>query len=558
MSAPTDADVHGNTIPSKPTLSSEAPSLDPKGASEDGQDVKVGSASDDAAAWAPRPVKQRRSGLCGWFQELYAHFGMFVPLTVLVYGVNQSVSASIGSFALRFYMQDVLGLDGATMGRLKTAGSLPWNLKPLIGMISDAMPLCGYHRRSYMILAACFGIFGYILLGIMALPGLALVGALVAINFAISTSDVIVDSKGAELSRDQPRYASDLQSLMWGTAAFFSIVASGIQGVLVQWFTPQKVFLGLSFLPVVGALLPAARGWLAEPRRPCKLQLGVFRQHPQVTALAFFISLQSLMLSMVQVLVSDAWVRAAITAAAGLAVTITSFWALNRITPYLGRTALFICLRFFLQPGLGEAMFVWSTKSPDGPRLQAWQLGFVDCFGALGLLLGVVLYNRHLTGCSYRRIFLVIQLTFFFSQLLEVLLVLRWNRALGIPDIFFLVGDDTFALMASRMFSVVFSVLASKVCPVNLEATLFAVLMAIANFGWAVSNFLGVALCEAWGLVDGNFDQLPEAVLTKALTRLLPIPLILLTPTFTPQDPVPTNLKPEVEESQEMMEEEKA
>ena len=45
---------------------------------------------------------------------------------------------SIGSFALRFYMQDVLGLDGATMGRLKTAGSLPWNLKPLIGMISAA------------------------------------------------------------------------------------------------------------------------------------------------------------------------------------------------------------------------------------------------------------------------------------------------------------------------------------------------------------------------------------------------------------------------------------
>ena len=31
-----------------------------------------------------------------------------------------------------------------------------------------------------------------------------------------------------------------------------------------------------------------------------------------------------------------------------------------------------------------------------------------------------------------------------------------------------------------------------------------------ASRGWAVSNFLGVALCEAWGLVDGNFDQLPE------------------------------------------------
>ena len=39
------------------------------------------------------------------------------------------------------------------------------------------------------------------------------------------------------------------------------------------------------------------------------------------------------------------------------------------------------------------------------------------------------------------------------------------------------------ARLVRGMFSVVFSVLASKVCPVNLEATLFAVLMAIANFG---------------------------------------------------------------------------
>ena len=35
--------------------------------------------------------------------------------------------------------------------------ALPWIIKPVYGILSDAVPLLGYHRRSYLII---FGILG--------------------------------------------------------------------------------------------------------------------------------------------------------------------------------------------------------------------------------------------------------------------------------------------------------------------------------------------------------------------------------------------------------------
>ena len=47
-----------------------------------------------------------------------------------------------------------------------------------------------------------------------------------------------------------------------------------------------------------------------------------------------------------------------------------------------------------------------------------------------------------MTNWSFRRIFVTAQLAYFFTQLLEVVLVMRWNLVIGIPDFLFLVGDD--------------------------------------------------------------------------------------------------------------------
>ena len=112
--------------------------------------------------------------LAGWFQMLYANFGTFVPLAMLAYGLQQSCARSTQEFAYKYYMMDELKLDGATIGRLLTTSMMPWNLKPVLGMLSDAVPLCGFHRTSYLVIMCVLCILMYLCLGFFALSTLGL------------------------------------------------------------------------------------------------------------------------------------------------------------------------------------------------------------------------------------------------------------------------------------------------------------------------------------------------------------------------------------------------
>ena len=66
-----------------------------------------------------RSASSKLCAPCSWLSELYAVFGKFIPVVVLTYGVTQAIpNAMAHSFAMKFYMKDILGLDGATMGRM--------------------------------------------------------------------------------------------------------------------------------------------------------------------------------------------------------------------------------------------------------------------------------------------------------------------------------------------------------------------------------------------------------------------------------------------------------
>jgi len=450
---------------------------------------------------------------------------------------------------MRYYMMDILQLDGATMGRYKTASSLPWNIKPCLGLLSDTLPLFGFHRTPYLVLAGLCGVIAYSILGLVPLAALATVPLFFLVNVSVSAPDVLIDASTAELSKGAPARASDLQSLSWGALSIGGMVACGTKGPLKELLGSKGLFLVL-VLCSLSLLVPSLLRVLPERRLPrehyFRPQLVTLTRHSGISALAAFMSALAVSLSVLQVVISDAKIRGAVTLSCGILLAIGLYVVLKRVSPVLARTALFIFLKNCSQPGLGEAMFVWLTKYPGGPRFRPAVLGWIDCFGSVSLLLGVIIYNKYLTTVSYQRIFLMAQLALVLSNVFDYVLVQRWNLAMGIPDVVFMIGDDAFTAVMGRFITMPMMVLASKVCPDNIEATLFAMLMSLANFGGSVSEFFGVTLCEAFGIVNDNFDHLPAAIVTKALTRLLPIPLIfLLVPNLTPSDPVPTEVSKE-------------
>ncbi|CAE7236257.1 unnamed protein product [Symbiodinium natans] len=479
--------------------------------------------------------------LVGWFQMLYATFGSFMPLAMLSYGLQQSFARNSQDFACKYYMMDELKLDGATIGRLHTAALMPWNLKTVLGMLSDSVPLFGFHRTSYLVIMCSLCILMYLWIGFFALSTSALLVCMTCINLGIAMSDLVLDATAAGLAKQHPAEACDLTTSFRVSQALCGMASSGLKGVLVASIGPRSTVM--SNIPCSFAVLfPALRRWLPEERLPaacCSFKPEKLSRNSNLAAAAIFLAIVAVALSLTQIFMQDWRARATVICCCGILVLWISYSGLRSISSCLSNTASLLFLRTFLQPGLGESMFVWMSKADNGPKFTPQLLGMADCFGFVGLFLGVLFFNRFLRRWKYRSIFLLGQSLLIVSQFLDLILVMRWNKVLGVPDLLFYLGDETFDQAVTKTLYLPLAVLAYKVCPSNLEATMFAMLMTTQHIGMDCGKYLGVALAEFWGIVDGNFDYLPHGVISKAVIRLLSLPfIVILAPTVTPDDPI--------------------
>ena len=122
-------------------------------------------------------------------------------------------------------------------------------------------------------------------------------------------------------------------------------------------------------------------------------------------------------------------------------------------------------------------------------------------------------------------------------NLTDVVLVKRWNIAIGIPDEVVILGDCALSPMARRFYIMPLYILAAKVCPSGAEATVFAILTALGNFGTSVSVYFGSLVLQFFDIRDGNYKHLVLVICLKCASRLLPLLLIpLLVPPGAPYE----------------------
>jgi len=77
-------------------------------------------------------------------------------------------------------------------------------------------------------------------------------------------------------------------------------------------------------------------------------------------------------------------------------------------------------------------------------------------------------------------------------------------------------------------------VLAARLCPEGMEATLFATLMSVSNGGSVVGGLLGAGLTQLFGITKDRFDNLAALIILCNLSSLLPLPLLGLLPGGNP------------------------
>lgn len=113
---------------------------------------------------------------------------------------------------------------------------------------------------------------------------------------------------------------------------------------------------------------------------------------------------------------------------------------------------------------------------------------------------------------------------------MQVILVTGLNQTFGISDEYFCLADEIVLTVLGRISFMPVLVLAARVCPEGVEATLFATLMSVCNSGAVTGSFVGSLATKGLGVTSTNFDNLALLVSLCALGTLLPLPLVRLVP----------------------------
>jgi folate/biopterin transporter len=162
-------------------------------------------------------------------------------------------------------------------------------------------------------------------------------------------------------------------------------------------------------------------------------------------------------------------------------------------------------------------------------------LGRVRLVTSLASLLGVWLFQRFFKNIPFRQIFLGMTLVSALIGMTALLLVTHTNRMIGIDDHWFALGDSLILTIAGQLTFMPVLILAARLCPPGIEATLFAMLMSVLNLSGLVSKEGGAILTHLLGVTDTNFDQLWLLVLITNLGSVVPLVFIKLLPNEDPQ-----------------------
>jgi folate/biopterin transporter len=398
----------------------------------------------------------------------------------------------LARLATSFFLKDELGLSPAEVAAMMGVVSLPWVIKPVFGFLSDSLPIFGYRRRSYLLLSSILGCYAWAAMGTVVHSAVAAMVTITLCSLAIAVSDVIVDSIVVERIRDESQAdTGSLQALCWATTAFGGLITAYLSGFLLEHLSIRNIFLITATFPllvmITATLIEDAKVAMPQNFGAAKAQLQKIK----------------------------------------VAISQKTIWL----------PVLFVFL-WQATPSSDSAFFFFTTNDLGfGPEF----LGRVRLVTSIASLVGVWAFQRFLKAVPLRLIFLWSTLISVALGMTSLILVTHSNRAIGIDDQWFSLGDSLILTVMGQIAFMPVLILAAQLCPPGVEATMFAILMSICNLAGILSHESGALLTHWLGVTDTNFDKLWLLVLITNLATLLPLPMLHWVPDAV-SDPGPNRV----------------
>jgi predicted MFS family arabinose efflux permease len=355
---------------------------------------------------------------------------VFFALVYVVEGLGQIVG--LIAQPLNYYLKEVHGFSPLQVTAFLTVFNLPWIIKPIYGLVSDFLPLFGYRRKSYLILANVAASAGYLWVTQLNAPG-HLVFALMLTAYAMAISSTLC---GAVLVENGQRLEESgafvNQQWLWFNIA--AMIAAVVGGQLVQHLAPADA------LHIAAGIIAIA---------PCAVIIGTLFLVPE---------------------------KKTKTNVAGMKDTLRGLvTAFRRRELWL--VAMFIFLYYF-SPGLSTPLYYHMT---DDLHFSQAYIGILGSISAAGWVLGALLYHRFFGNLTLKNL---LNLSIAIGTSAGLAYLLFWNETAAAIISF---GGG----FASMLTTVATLTLAADYCPPRAEGFSFAVLMSIINFANTLADNVG-------------------------------------------------------------------
>ena len=366
------------------------------------------------------------------------------------------------------------GWDAAAIGGASFIAALPWVLKPFYGILSDAVPIFGSRRRSYLVLVSGLAAAAMIMLAWSPgdRGGAGLIIGLAVATVAVAFADVVVDAHMVEVA--QPRgLTGTLQAVQWAAMYAATALAGVVGGRLSAHYYDQMalalaagaslLMLALAVLvvrdqpPGTGPIVPVLE--VMSAGQPRLRERGPKRGPPPSTRS-----------------------EAPTTAGARVRLTLRELVAASR-EPGLRSVLVFLALWSF-SPGYGAVHDYHLTR---GLGLPETLYGDTSAVHAVACAAASVLYGLYCRRVAMPTLLHAAIALGVLSSLVGALArdpsSLMWTSVVG--------GAAYMSATLTQLD------LAARVCPPRIAGTVFALMMAVQNLSLSVASWLG-GLAYAW------------------------------------------------------------
>jgi MFS family permease len=355
---------------------------------------------------------------------------VFFALLYVVEGVGQ-VGGLIAQ-PLSYFLKEVHGWTPLQVTAYLAIFNFPWIIKPLYGAFSDFVPLFGYRRKSYLLVANVCAIAGFFWITQLAAPS-QLVWALQLTAYAMAISSTVC---GAVLVENGQRLGESgrfvNQQWLWFNLA--AMIASILGGQLAQRLPPT------SALHTAAAIVAVA---------PLAVLFGTI------------------------FLISERKARMDVAALRGTIGGVVAAFKKRELW-FVG---MFLFLYYF-SPGLSTPLYYVMT---DNLKFSQGYIGILGSLASAGWIVGALFYRRLFDAMSTKRF---LQLSIALGTITTAAYLLLYNET-SAAIISFCSG---FAAMLATVATVT---LAADYCPQRSEGFTFAVMMSLINLATASADIVG-------------------------------------------------------------------